>query len=173
MKLIDKKLADLKAAQESGRYTLCPRCGRPTMKPQLYTNALSRIADIMVCDTCGMDEAKLAFMRTPDTLYTWAGLQPVRPASDFRTLPGKTVWERICKEQVTTLMNLFERFNAGEDPDEIRLAAFESCPGLTQIWTKPYRLDFRAANGTVVIRFKKTPTGNEMTGTMIEGGDEK
>ena len=41
MKLIDKKLANLKAAQERGSYTLCPRCGRDTMKHQLYTNALS------------------------------------------------------------------------------------------------------------------------------------
>lgn len=32
MKLIDKKLANLKAAQERGSYTLCPRCGRDTMK---------------------------------------------------------------------------------------------------------------------------------------------
>ena len=173
MKLIDKKLADLKAAQESGRYTLCPRCGRPTMKPQLYTNALSRIADIEVCDSCGLDEAKLALMQVPETLYTWAGLQPERPASDFRALPGKTVWERICKEQVTTLMNLFNHWSAGENPDEIRLAAFESCPGLSEMWTEPYRMDYAAADGRVVIRFKKTPTGNEMSGAMIEGGDEK
>ena len=173
MTLIDKKLADLKAAQESGRYTLCPRCGRRTMKPQLYTNALSRIADIMVCDSCGLDEAKLAFMKNPDTLYIWAGLQPRRPASDFRTLPGRTVWERICKEQVTTLMKLFDRFCEGESPEEIRLAAFESCPGLTEMWTQPYRLDYRAADGTVVIRFRKTQGGSEMTGTMIKGGDSK
>ena len=77
MKRIDRKLAELKAAQESGRYTICPRCGRDTMKPVLYTNALSRIAEIMVCDFCGVDEAKMAFMRVQDSLYVWAGLQPV------------------------------------------------------------------------------------------------
>ena len=44
-------LADLKARQESGEHMPCPRCGRDTMKPALYTNALSREADgIMVCD---------------------------------------------------------------------------------------------------------------------------
>ena len=59
MTRIEKRLADLKAMQESGAYTRCPRCGLPTMKPKLYTNALSRIADIMVCDDCGMSEAKL------------------------------------------------------------------------------------------------------------------
>lgn len=173
MKRIDKKFAELKAAQESGRYTLCPRCGRPSMKSQLYTNALSRIADIMVCDACGVDEAKLAFMKVPDSLYTWAGLQPVLPASDFGTLPGETVWKRICKEQADTLMELFNRFNSGENPEEIRLAAFERCPGLTHIWTEPYRLDYKAADGTVVIYFRKTATGNEMSGSMIEGGDSK
>ena len=173
MMLIEKKLADLKAAQESGRYTRCPRCGRETMKPKLYTNALSRIADIMVCDTCGADEAKLAFMKSPGTLYTWAGLQPVRPASDFRALPGNEVWKRICKEQLTVLMALYNRFAEGESPEEIRLSAFESCPGLTQIWTSPFILHYRAADGTVVANFKKTENGIEMTGAMIKGGEEK
>ena len=57
MTRIEKRLTDLKALQESGAFTRCPRCGLPTMKPKLYTNALSRIADIMVCDRCGMVEA--------------------------------------------------------------------------------------------------------------------
>ena len=173
MMLIEKKLADLKAAQESGRYTRCPRCGRETMKPKLYTNALSRLADILVCDTCGADEAKLAFMKSPGTLYTWAGLQPVRPASDFRALPGNEVWKRICKEQITVLMDLYDRWNKGESSEEIRLSAFESCPGLTEIWTQPYRLDFRASDGTVVVRLRNTADGIEMTGSMIKGGEEK
>ena len=173
MKLIDKKLAALKAAQENGTYTLCPRCGRPAMKPNLYTNALSRAADIMVCDDCGVDEAKLAFMKAPGSLYAWSGLQPEKPASDFGELSGRTVWERLCKEQVTTLMRLFDRFNEGEDPDEIRLAAFESCPGLTEFWTEPYRMDFTASDGRVVVRFRKTDTGTEMTGAMIESEECK
>ena len=62
MKRIDQKLADLKAAQEKGTYTLCPRCGCNSMRPELYSNTLSRAADIMICDTCGMDEAKLAYI---------------------------------------------------------------------------------------------------------------
>lgn len=169
MKRIDEKLADLKAAQKNGTYSLCPRCGRPTMKPNLYANALSRTADVMVCCSCGLAEAKLAYMNSLDSLYTWAGLQPDKPASDFKSLPGKTVWQRICAEQSETLMKLFHRFCEGEEPEEIRLAAFESCPGLKQIWTEPYRLDFEASDGTVVVRFKN----NEMTGAMIEGGDRK
>lgn len=42
--------------QEDGEF-FCPRCGRPTMKYKLVTNALSRHADIYICDECGTDEA--------------------------------------------------------------------------------------------------------------------
>lgn len=170
MKRIDQKLLDLKVAQEAGKYTLCPRCGQNTMNPVLCRNALSRIADIMVCDVCGVDEAKLAFMRAPGTLYTWAGLQPDRPASDFKTLPGKEVWERICREQKLTLSELYERFESGEESEAVRLCAFESCPGLTQIWTQPFQMNYEAADGTVAIRFKRTADGLEMAADLIERG---
>ena len=172
MKRIDEKLQHLKAEQEAGRCTLCPRCGRDNMFPK-HTRALSRLADIMICERCGIDEAKLAFMQTPGTLYTWVGLQPDRPESDFRALPGKEVWERICREQVSKIMRLYERYTNGDSPEEIRLCAFESCPGLTEMWTEPYRMDYRAADGTVVIRFRNTENGTEMTGAMIKGGDVK
>ncbi len=45
-------LLDLRARQESGEHMPCPRCGLDTMKPKLHTNALSRYADIMICDEC-------------------------------------------------------------------------------------------------------------------------
>lgn len=52
-KNIQEALLDLKARQEAGEKMPCPRCGRDTMKPDLYTNALSRHADgIYVCDDC-------------------------------------------------------------------------------------------------------------------------
>lgn len=60
MRTLKERLLDFKDAQVAGKYTICPRCGCDNMKPNLYTNALSRVADIMVCDTCGLDEAKLA-----------------------------------------------------------------------------------------------------------------
>ena len=141
MTRIEKRLADLKAMQENGKYTLCPRCGRKTMKPDLYTNALSRAADIMVCDTCGMDEAKLAFMGSPTSLYQWAALQPTR---------------------------LYHRFADGKaDANETRYEAFESCPGLTQIWTEPYHMRYQCKNGTLLIQFKETETGLEMTASLV------
>lgn len=36
---------------------ICPRCGLPRMDPERRRNALSRVGDIYVCETCGMDEA--------------------------------------------------------------------------------------------------------------------
>ena len=172
MKLIEKKLADLKAAQENGTYTCCPRCGRDTMDKELYRNALSRAADIMVCSGCGMDEAKLAYMNAHDSLYTWAALQPDKPVSDFKALTCTEVWKRIREEQFDTLRELYGRFKEGEDEEEIRLAGFESCPGLTEFWTRPFRLDYKAAHGRVVIMFRETADGIEMLGAVIESGKD-
>ena len=42
--MLRQKLADLKARQASGEHMVCPRCGLDRMKPELYTNALSREA---------------------------------------------------------------------------------------------------------------------------------
>ena len=160
MKKIEQRLADLKAAQEAGKYTLCPRCGMNTMKPNLYTNALSRSADIMVCPTCGMDEAKLAFMNAPMSLYQWAGLQPSRPASDFKALPATRVWECVKEEQMPMLRELFRRLQNGEDAAELRLDALESCPGLTQLWMEPFQAKYDAADGAVLIRFRRDANGD-------------
>ena len=166
---IEQKLLHLKAEQEAGRYTLCPRCGRDNMTPS-YTRALSRLADIRVCESCGIDEAKLAFMRVPGSLYSWAGLQPDTPASDLKELPAGEVWEHVCKEQTSTIMELFYRYTGGEPSDEIILRAFENCPGLEHMWTEPFRMDYQACDGTVVIRVKETSEGIEMTGATLKGG---
>lgn len=50
--------------QEQGVVMDCPRCGRP-MRENLYHNALSRQADVYVCDICGMDEALTAATGRP------------------------------------------------------------------------------------------------------------
>ena len=50
----------------------CPRCGRG-MKSDLYTNALSRQIDIMVCDRCGMEEALMVATGRPHLPFEqWA-----------------------------------------------------------------------------------------------------
>ena len=67
-----KRLLDFKARQEAGEHLSCPRCGKDAMKPELYTNALSRVFDIMVCDACGMDEAMAAFAGRASLIEDWA-----------------------------------------------------------------------------------------------------
>ena len=164
-----RRLADLKAAQEAGKYTLCPRCGMDTMKPDLFTNALSRSADIMVCDTCGVDEAKLAFMNAPMSMYQWAGLRPRRPDSDFKDLPAAQVWERVKQEQLPMLRELFSRFENGEDAAELRLEALEICPGLTQLWTEPFQAKYTCKDVSLMIRFRRTEDGIESSMSLLTG----
>ena len=70
--MLARRLADLKARQDAGEHMPCPRCGRDTMKPDVHTNALSRQADIMICDACGVEEALQAFINSPLPLTEWA-----------------------------------------------------------------------------------------------------
>ena len=42
------------------------------MKPELYTNALSRAADILICGVCGTDEAVRAFTGKQILIEEWA-----------------------------------------------------------------------------------------------------
>lgn len=44
--------------KNSSKYSYpCPRCGNDSMNEKLTRNALSRRADIYICDACGMEEA--------------------------------------------------------------------------------------------------------------------
>ena len=58
----ERKLADLKAQQLDGVHMVCPRCGLNQLKTSIHTNALSRHADIYICDPCGSAEAMLDFI---------------------------------------------------------------------------------------------------------------
>ncbi len=162
-------LADLKARQERGEYTLCPRCGKNTMRPDLYTNALSRSADIMICGMCGLDEAKLAFMRAPMSLYQWAALQPEKAEGDFRNFTGQETWCVLKDQYKAKMFNLYRQYLGGENPEEIRFLAFESIPGLTQIWTEPYQMKFRCRDGSLIVRFKELSEGWEMEADLVDG----
>ena len=148
-----KALADLKADQEKGNCTLCPRCGRDTMDPVLHRNAQSRQADIEICSSCGAEEAILSFMNKPFSLYQWAALKPKKPASDFKTRPGKEVWRIICDQQAVTISTLYRRFRNGEAPEEIRFLAQEQCPGLIDLWTEPYHMKYECSDGPLTITF--------------------
>lgn len=55
-----KLIESLKPLQLAGEAYPCPRCNRPTMKTDRpETNALSRYADVYICDECGTEEAIL------------------------------------------------------------------------------------------------------------------
>ena len=60
----------------------CPRCGKATMKDPIHTNALSRFADVYVCDMCGMAEALIAHAGQPPRLRNWAIIETVRELLD-------------------------------------------------------------------------------------------
>ena len=152
---MNTRLGDLKARQQKGKHMHCPRCGADTMKDPVHTNALSRVADIYICDACGSAEAMLAFMNQQYPLTSWSAFKPERPESDFRDLPAADVLMRIAIEQVDTLTEICKRCT--EDPEhaaEYRLEAFESCPGLTELWPEPFQAKYDAADGAVLVRFK-------------------
>ena len=155
------RLADLKARQEAGEHMPCPRCGRDTMKPVLHTNALSRIADIYICDACGSAEAMLAFMKQQYPLTSWWAFQPERPESDFRDLPAGDVLMRVQLEQIGMLTDICTKcMNDPEHAAEYRLEAFGSCPGLTELWTQPFQAKYAAVDGAVLIRFRRDANGD-------------
>lgn len=69
---INKTLTNLKARQDAGERMPCPRCGADAMDDKPARNALSRQADISVCDACGVDEALRAFNGNVLPLSEWA-----------------------------------------------------------------------------------------------------
>ena len=157
---MSRRLDDLKARQQKGEHMRCPRCGADTMKNPVHTNALSRIADVYICDACGSAEAMLAYMNQQYPLTSWSAFQPDRPESDFRDLPVGEVLMRITFHQIDTLSEICKRCT--EDPEhaaEHRLDAFESCPGLTELWPQPFQAKYDAADGAVLVRFKMDADG--------------
>lgn len=156
-------LLDLQARQKAGEHMLCPRCGADTMKEPVHTNAMSRMADIYICDACGATEGWLAHINNPMPITGWWAFKPQVPPSDLKTLPATEVLERVTKEQVEALTHIYRLCR--DDPaqaSEYRLEAFESCPGLTELWTKPFMAKYRAADGSVVMRFETNADGNTM-----------
>ena len=171
--VLKQKLVDLKARQESGEHMVCPRCGRDQMKPELYTNALSREAGdagIMVCDQCGTEEAMLAFMRNPKPLTSWACFQPERPEGDFKAVTGAEAWEEIRNSQLPFLTQLFERWQdeqGCEDFEAYRLAAQQHCKGLKDIWEQPFHVRYVVQDGELVLRFRETGQGVEVAWDVV------
>ena len=76
MKNAEAKLIieSLKQAQIDGAEFPCPRCGERKMNPAGATrNALSRYADVYICDSCGIEEALDDYFGNPPMPFNkWA-----------------------------------------------------------------------------------------------------
>lgn len=60
------------AADQVNRPRRCPRCGKLAMDPEdIHRNALSRYADVMICDSCGTDEAMRDFVGEVLPISEW------------------------------------------------------------------------------------------------------
>ena len=141
------------------------------MKKNIHTNALSRHAIIYICDACGTEEALLKFMNNPLPIREWACFRPMQKASDFKTLPAEQIWERVQDIQLPFLLNLYERWqdeHEYEDFSDYRSAAFESCPGLTALWAQPFRAEYAAADGKLVLRFRFSDEGIEVAADITK-----
>ena len=141
------------------------------MKENIHTNALSRHADVYICDACRTEEALLKFMSNPLPVTEWACLRPIPQPSDFNALTAEVIWERVRDTQLPFLMNLYERWqdeHEYEDFSDYRAAAFESCPGLTALWAQPFRAEYVAADGTLVLRFRLTDEGIEIAADITK-----
>jgi len=149
------RLADLRTRQQAGEHLLCPRCGQDTMKRDVHTNALSRHADgIYVCDSCGTAEALLDFMHQQLPLTQWALFRPLRPASGFKSMDPLDVAAQIEADQIEKLKDTFSQcLRDPENAEEYRASAFESCPGLTELWIQPFMAKYDTKADPVVVRF--------------------
>ena len=161
-------LLDLKARQQAGEHMPCPRCGKDTMKPELHTNALSRHADLFICDQCGTAEAMLDFMNNPLPLTMWAICKPLRPASGFGGMTAADVLAKVMTDQLHTLIAIYKLCEAyPENRDEYRAKAYETCPGLTELWTEPFTARYESKDSPVMLRFRMTDSGDVQVAANI------
>ena len=75
VKTIDEAKAlieSLMPMQKNGERFPCPRCGQNRMDENPVRNALSRHADVYICDACGMDEALRDMIGSPLPLNEWS-----------------------------------------------------------------------------------------------------
>lgn len=114
-------IANWKKAQESGAVLPCPRCGWMKMKENLHTNALSRRADIYVCDRCGLAESLEDFYN--DEKFKWTK----RMVSDWfiikHVYSGQYIAEKT--EKGFYIRMGLEMLLTDEDIDDIMVTALE------------------------------------------------
>ena len=167
---IQKRLLDLKAKQDADTPMRGPRCGADTMKHPMHTNALSRHADLYVCDSCGTAEALLDFMGQTYPLYQWSAFEPQKPPADFKARPAYDVLAEVLQTQMEILNRTYTLCR--DDPDNAmwhRHAAFESCAGLTELWTDPFRAKYTCQDGSVLVQFRTALDGTiQMSAGVVD-----
>ena len=167
---IQNRLLDLKAEQDADTPMHCPRCGADTMKHPLHTNALSRHADLCICDSCGTAEALLDFMGQTYPLYQWSAFEPQKPPADFKARPACDVLAEVLQTQMEILNHTYTLCR--DDPDNAmwhRNDAFESCAGLTELILEPFYAKYSCADGTVLVQFRTTKDGMiQMSASVVE-----
>ena len=167
---IQKRLLDLKAAQDADTPMRCPRCGVDTMKHPMATNALSRVADLYICDSCGTTEALLDFMGQTYPLYQWSAFEPQRPPADFKARPACDVLAEVLQTQMDILNQTYTLCR--DNPDNAmwyRNDAFASCAGLTELILEPFYAKYSCADGTVLVQFRTTNDGMiQMSASVVE-----
>ena len=154
---IDSSLLDLKAQQDAGEKMPCPRCGRNTIKAPLAHNALSRYADLMNCEECGMTEAMLAMMQNPLPLEQWAMFRDESPEFDFKALSMQEVTARVLGGQADELLRLHHAWvhrTEGQSFDAFRVQALKVCPGMVDLWKNPFCAEYQARDGQVLVRLR-------------------
>ena len=76
--VVSSRIEEFSKIQREGHFP-CPRCGRYRMDSDPIRNALSRHADVQVCNQCGTEEAVADFIHSPMPLTEWAiSLNPGR-----------------------------------------------------------------------------------------------
>ena len=167
---IRKRLLDLKAAQDANTPMNCPRCGADTMKLPIHTNALSRHADLYICDSCGNTEGLLAFMRHSHPLHRWSVFEPQKPDSDFKARPAKDVLAEVLQTQIDILERTFRLCRDDkENAPWHRNDAFESCAGLTDLILEPFHAKYSCADGSVLVQFCSAQDGTiQMSASAVE-----
>jgi predicted RNA-binding Zn-ribbon protein involved in translation (DUF1610 family) len=154
---INSQLLDLRARQDAGEQMPCPRCGRNTIKAPLAHNALSRYADLYICDECGMTEAMLDMMRNPLPLEQWAVFKSTGPELDFKALSMQEVAARVLGCQMEELLQLHRTWvhrTEGPSFDALRQQALKECPGMVDLWENPFCAVYRARDGQVLVRLR-------------------
>ena len=113
----------------------------------------------------GEDEALLESLRPLLVERGWlnAEVEPNESVEDSRTT--------VDVSAVDKLTEVYKRCQSDPRNTEwYRLEAFESCPGLTELWTQPFMAKYTASDGAVTVRFK---TDAEGTIHMAAGMTEK